>query len=728
MATGNGGLEVQLIGIPRVSWDGGELRLPSQKSLAIVCYLAVRRRPATRHELAELLWPAEGAANLRPELHRLRGLPGAEDWLDAGPNVAIAARTDLASFERAVREERYEAALELHAPTEELARGLAPRRAPAFEDWLDQERRRTQALYRDALRGQARALEEREAYAEALTCLRQLIELDPLEEGAYRAAMRCEYRRGHVDAALAQFEACRRVLAQELGVEPTGETVELARSIERGALSPAIGVPPRRMPLTLLRPPRLVGRERVWARLEAAWDAGQIINVSGAAGVGKTRLVMDFVRSKGSVFVLEGRPGDKVVPYSSLARALRAAIRDFPALLDRTPRWVRAEVGRILPDVVPDAPDTSASDPDGARFFEALIHLMGGLRRAVDAIVVDDLQDLDIRSFEVGLGAQARLLDAAGEAGDARMLAVFRSRELPAAFEQGLELAVRFGLAVHVELQPLDVDELGALLESLGVAETRNLAPALLRLTGGNPQLVVETLKRLHEVAGSFEPGGDPLGGPDTIASIFGRRLEGLGPFALRVVRAIAVLDQPAPAELLASVLDARPPDVVAALVDLERVQVLRGGSFVHDLLRESVHRQTPASARASLHRRVADALEGAGADPRRIAHHWKQAGEPARAHRHQVVAARRYQEAGLHADALELLVDVLGTNLVLSSPAGEGMAERLRDGLAQAQRALERHVASSRPTAADVGADRPAAGVGAESPRSEAEAEEPAA
>src|SRR5690606_16676818 len=109
---------------------------------------------------------------------------------------------------------------------------------------------------------------------------------------------------------------------EELDVSPLDETTDFAATIGR---SDALLLPPpvpSRLPLPahLLRPPILIGRESEWVRLESAWDAQQSINISGPPGIGKSRLMFDFARSKGSYFLLQGRPGDKAVPYSSLSR------------------------------------------------------------------------------------------------------------------------------------------------------------------------------------------------------------------------------------------------------------------------------------------------------------------------------------------------------------------------------------------------------------------------
>ncbi len=125
--------------------------------------------------------------------------------------------------------------------------------------------------------------------------------LDPLSEGAHRRLMRLLYLMGDRPAALRAYHRCRNLLERVLGVAPLPETRDLAQLIDRGAVD-APPAPARRIPLAVLRPPVLVGRADVWAKMEAAWANGQCILLVGPAGAGKSRLMQDFVMSKGPAF------------------------------------------------------------------------------------------------------------------------------------------------------------------------------------------------------------------------------------------------------------------------------------------------------------------------------------------------------------------------------------------------------------------------------------------
>ena len=65
----------------------------------------------------------------------------------------------------------------------------------------------------------------------ALRCGQQILTLDPLREDVHRELIRLHLRRGHRALALHQYEQCRAVLDDELGVEPMEETRALCAAL-----------------------------------------------------------------------------------------------------------------------------------------------------------------------------------------------------------------------------------------------------------------------------------------------------------------------------------------------------------------------------------------------------------------------------------------------------------------------------------------------------------------
>src|SRR5947207_3461112 len=118
-----------------------------------------------------------------------------------------------------------------------------------FEQWLTAERERFR-LFACGIHARLMERAERDGrLEEALAYGLKLLSLDPLQEHVHRGLMRLYAAQGRYDAALAQYERCRRELSSQLGVQPEPETEALARSIrtsrrERSANPPATSSAP----------------------------------------------------------------------------------------------------------------------------------------------------------------------------------------------------------------------------------------------------------------------------------------------------------------------------------------------------------------------------------------------------------------------------------------------------------------------------------------------------
>ncbi len=76
--------------------------------------------------------------------------------------------------------------------------------------------------------------------ATAMAAARRILAVEPWHEGAHRALMRCFAAAGQPGAALAQYETCRHILDQELGVEPDPATRDLLGEIRTQELAPRV--------------------------------------------------------------------------------------------------------------------------------------------------------------------------------------------------------------------------------------------------------------------------------------------------------------------------------------------------------------------------------------------------------------------------------------------------------------------------------------------------------
>ena len=308
----------------------------------------------------------------------------------------------------------------------------------------------------ETLAADLRTLERGGAFADDLPLAKRLVDLEPLSEAAHRTLMRLLYLSGDRAAALDAYRACRELLRLELRVEPLPETTALALDIERGTKIPVTSQRRPEIPLSVAKPPVLVGREREWARMEAAWAHGQVIFIAGPAGVGKTRLMLDFAASKGAFFYIRGMPGQSTVPFGSCAHFVREVLAyGVPFGLELEP-WVRRDLSRLVPELAEGYRPPFHTVEDARRVLEAYSALIARTRAYVSIALTDDLHLLDLESLQAGsrvVAEHARVSDEGGQ----WIFAALRLDEMNPDYVRDLHTMVERGLAVLIELRPLNL-------------------------------------------------------------------------------------------------------------------------------------------------------------------------------------------------------------------------------------------------------------------------------
>jgi predicted ATPase/DNA-binding SARP family transcriptional activator len=340
----------------------------SHKAQALLCYLALTGRPHSREALAALLWgetpEAAARTSLRQALSNLHQVVGPHlqatrqavaferrqpCWLDAEAFLALVTRRGDGAEPATAR---LRAAVELYAG--DFLEGFTVRDAPAFDEWVAGQRERFRQLALHALHGVADADAAGGEPAAAIDALTRLLAMDPWREAAHRQLMLVLARSGRPDAALAQYETCRRLLAAELGVEPDAETTALYEAIRarpagrprrpsgREAGLAGTRSPPD-PPLDTVEPPgaglpapltSFVGRERQVGEAVRLLRAARLVTLTGPAGVGKTRLAVEVATRvagecpDGVVFVPLGVVSDAELVLPAVARAL--GVREEP--------------------------------------------------------------------------------------------------------------------------------------------------------------------------------------------------------------------------------------------------------------------------------------------------------------------------------------------------------------------------------------------------------------
>lgn len=396
---------------------------------------------------------------------------------------------------------------------------------PDFAEWLQERREDLETRWRQALQDTIDRHETAGRFGAAARCADRWARAEPLAEAPYRRRMRALFLAGDRPAALAAYQRCQEALRAGLGVEPMPDTVELARAIERGEVpGPAAPATGRALPISILRPPVLVGRDEAWARMERAWAEGRFLVLAGEAGVGEARLALDFAASKGAYLTLEGRPGDRGVPLATTLRNVRSVLAHRPDL--PLAPWQRRALARLAPELgEPDDGDDVAAE---ARLHQALLQLLRA-DLAIATFVYDDLHFADDASIDAGFFVLSSSFPMGRPGEVTRWIACVRDSELADHVRDVLLRGVAVGHAEWIDLEPLDEPATRALLDSLALAPERQglppgLASTLHRRTGGNALFLLETLRDLIETerlgdAPTEPPAAPGAGGVDRAAA-----------------------------------------------------------------------------------------------------------------------------------------------------------------------------------------------------------------
>ena len=325
-------LTLNTLGRLEIRWgDRPVTDLRSRKEQALLVYLAMNPGAHSRSRLAGLLWGdlPEGRArrNLRRALWSLRQhldpqiLAG--DRISVGLSPRVALRVDALTFEalteqaeRCQRRGQTEEAIGLLQRAIRLYKDdfLARFDLPGcleFEEWMLRRRAWLRQQVLEALAHLAVYHAQRREYERAIEYTRRQLAIEPWWEEAHRQMMRLLALNGQRSAALAQYETCRRILTEELGVEPLAETKALYERIRSAPPAPYHNLPPQPTPF--------VGREEELAAIaqRLANPSCRLLTIVGPGGIGKTRLAIQAATEAAATFL----NGVCFVPLTSVISA-----------------------------------------------------------------------------------------------------------------------------------------------------------------------------------------------------------------------------------------------------------------------------------------------------------------------------------------------------------------------------------------------------------------------
>ena len=378
----------------------------------------------------------------------------------------------------------------------------------------------------------------------------------------------------------------------------------------------------------------LVGRAREIAALDAdfrrsvAGPEGRLITLFGEAGVGKSRLIEEFVNSlTEEATVLRGRClsyGDGIT-FWPLAEVLRQAAGIVP---EDSEEDARIKLKSCFGEQLADATSRIESGIGLSQDFFGKDELFWGIRTVLEelarrqplVVVFDDIHwaeptflDLIEDILDASLGVPLLLVCSARH----------ELREDRPGFAAGRRAASQ------IELAELSLTESGRVVRNLlGEASLpKPLEQRILGLAEGNPLFIEQMLSmliddgRLREQAGHwvFSGAADVVSVPGNVSSLLGARLDRLGPTERRVVESASVIGLEFSTSVLSVLVgeSVARTDLESALAGLCSKQLIRRAEpgeaddfhFSHILVRDTAYARLLKRTRARLHERFAACL-----------------------------------------------------------------------------------------------------------------------
>jgi DNA-binding SARP family transcriptional activator len=216
-------LKIHLLGAPTVQRGGVQIEAPpGRKHWGLLTYLVRTEVPSSRERLSGLLFPEadDPLGALRSALSALRRQLGPHAEVGGNP-VRLALGHGAFVDVAVLGQGSWRDALSLPGLGHELLDGMAFRSSPAFENWLENERRHVAGTTAAVLHEAALALLTRGDAATARDHAAHLVRLNPYDENAHVLLVRCLRAAGDADAAARQVDACTDLFRVELGIEPS---------------------------------------------------------------------------------------------------------------------------------------------------------------------------------------------------------------------------------------------------------------------------------------------------------------------------------------------------------------------------------------------------------------------------------------------------------------------------------------------------------------------------
>ena len=495
-------------------------------------------------------------------------------------------------------------------------------------------------------------------HLEVLADIDALVGSEPLRERLRAQQVIALYQAGRQAEALRAADGLRKVLRDDLGLEPSRAMQDLERRVleqDPGLLATDAGFMTP-LPAWTAEVLPFVGRETeldlVLSHLATAVEDGiRFVLIEGLAGIGKSRFLSQIARR-----VVRDAIVLPIHVHDVFSPALHTVAR---VVAEATLRLSDDEL-RVIVDGLPDVPNdivqlrSVASDLIAGRPLDGLLRdedLLRGLPRWIAALslkapVVLLVDDLDV----AGTAVQHVIWQLASLSFAKRVLVVASARtpvdQTSPSLARIIVTLERLGLVDRIGLPTFDADAIYQLLKQMHVAPHVELVDRLHEMTAGNPLLLAELLS-----LGPPERVSEHWSSPPRVRDVVRQRAAELGRATAEFLSQASLLEHDFTVELLSDIMGSSPLTVQTLVDRAVDAHVLlastaRSYRFCHQLFRHTLIGDLTPAQRADGHRRIACALERAGSSPALLEVHWlgaSGADAPAKVVRYARAAGREF-------------------------------------------------------------------------------------
>ena len=669
--------KLRLFGAPQRQLDNEPTwtPLPLDYRGALLAYLAYTGTWVNRDQCVMLFWPdvneTRAKANLRQLVSRTKELPLAHFLESNRKNIGWFIESDVAAFLAASERKDWKTALEL--ASKPLCDGL--NYVPVgIQAWLELERDSLATKLRTIRHTHSKELFDAGKYEEAATIIEPLISQKLVSEDSFQNYLRYLYLAGKRSEALQAYKNFATELKTELELEPLPETKALVATIEASQKLVLLPIHNKHtkaeIPLSLLHPPKLIGRDDALQTLKDS--RSNLIIIKGEAGIGKTRFVETVYTER---YTLSCEESLKHIPYHPIVDFIKSQLALDVPIPDLG--YYQNDLARLIPELATAKPDMIDPMVGQIRLLEAIALFIEGIAKDTNTpIVIDDLQWADSKTIEVFAFLAQRQVTSA-----LTIVLSYRTEETGSEL-LSLVNSLNDTSILTIELDALNNDQLRSFLEedlALVTPELNAFCDWIGSATSGNPMFVLELLKSLYE-SGSIRP----LESDTTKLELFApvkevksatnlksqlskrlthlihQRIDKLTPEAKRLLQSMSAASELS-SQYLSQVSGLSDWAMMDAFDELKSAGFLSDTNFKHDILREITYKSLSSVNRQLIHRRIATLIDNS-LDDALTAEHWYAAGEIDKALDYWYIAAQNRQDSELYDSAITILDRALQT------------------------------------------------------------------